>query len=87
MCTYSGQGTRWLPEHAVNLPALRRLIRPTSAEITYAAGNVVVLYSAKRNKQVSLTQVKKALRGKWKRAVEDANIVVGQPSADLDAGD
>ena len=34
-----------------------------------------------------LTQVKKALRGKWKRAVEDANIVVGQPLADLDAAD
>ena len=31
-CTYSGEGTRWLPQTAVNVAALRRLIRPTSTD-------------------------------------------------------
>lgn len=31
-CTYSGEGTRWLPQDAVNIGALRRLIRPTSTD-------------------------------------------------------
>lgn len=31
-CTYCGEGTRWLPQSAVNRAALRRLIRPTSTD-------------------------------------------------------
>ena len=31
-CTYTGEGTRWLPQDAVNVGALRRLVRPTSTD-------------------------------------------------------